>query len=87
MDDLSRFASSDEANTTDLPQCYRTQTDDYSLLFPRTRKRRTEEANALQNWTAQGRLDMQVGRAICRRMQVAESRGCARSQPASSQPL
>jgi hypothetical protein len=26
---------------------------------------------------------MQVGRAICRRMQVAESRGCARSQPAS----
>ena len=34
----------------------------------------------------QGRLDTQVGRAICRRMQVAESRGCARSQPTSQQP-
>jgi hypothetical protein len=48
MDEVSRLASSNGANTTDLPQCYRAQKDEYFLIFPRTRKRRAEEASALQ---------------------------------------
>lgn len=49
---------------------------------PRTR--RTEEASALPKLDPHLELDMQAHRPICRRMQVAESRGCA--EPAS-QPL
>lgn len=49
-----------------------------------TRTRRTEEASALQKLDPHLELDMQAHRPICRRMQVAESRGCA--EPAS-QPL